>query len=1343
MAKGSTVPPTMDPNISHGDKDEDEYEEDDWVVSLRDKGMSVFKVICKDKIACSHFFEILTTAIESQKLIWMHENTIDKKGALEREYADDVASLKNELEEEQTTKEALEETFALELSREKENHDRALEMANELKLKNDKLVFVNAKLLEDFEQLKKGSRVIESALAKLTESHEQLKASYLKKHANLPSPITTNNDVCATNSTSCEASILKENVELRAQLDLLTCNYGKLEENHGKLSRSHEDLLASHDRLKLAHEAIISKATPCSTSSSTCVVTNHVEEIKELKAQVTSLKNDLGSTVPPTMEPNISRGDKDEDEYEEDDWVVSLRDKGMSVFKVICKDKIACSHFFEILTTAIESQKLIWMHENTIDKKGALEREYADDVASLKNELEEEQTTKEALEETFALELSREKENHDRALEMANELKLKNDKLVFVNAKLLEDFEQLKKGSRVIESALAKLTESHEQLKASYLKKHANLPSPITTNNDACATNSTSCEASILKENVELRAQLDLLTCNYGKLEENHGKLSRSHEDLLASHDRLKLAHEAIISKATPCEPHVDTSTTTQNAILPCASPSNSSTHNIAKSCDELSSLPCCSNNEDSTSSSTCVVTNHVEEIKELKAQVTSLKNDLVKGHEGKCKLDTMLSMQQSPNDKSGLGFKSNNKNKSKNNNKKKGQVQVKDPTKIVCFKCNIEGHHVRSCPLKKKQKGKRPQAQTHIQPQVEEIPLPKKKQANAPIVEKPSEKKEKKRTCYICREKGHISSMCFKSYSIGQDKILKGASSNSSSLSHGPHICLMAKGSTVPPTMEPNISRGDKDEDEYEEDDWVVSLRDKGMSVFKVICKDKIACSHFFEILTTAIESQKLIWMHENTIDKKGALEREYADDVASLKNELEEEQTTKEALEETFALELSREKENHDRALEMANELKLKNDKLVFVNAKLLEDFEQLKKGSRVIESALAKLTESHEQLKASYLKKHANLPSPITTNNDACATNSTSCEASILKENVELRAQLDLLTCNYGKLEENHGKLSSSHEDLLASHDRLKLAHEAIISKATPCEPHVDTSTTTQNAILPCASPSNSSTHNIAKSCDELSSLPCCSNNEDSTSSSTCVVTNHVEEIKELKAQVTSLKNDLVKGHEGKCKLDTMLSMQQSPNDKSGLGFKSNNKNKSKNNNKKKGQVQVKDPTKIVCFKCNIEGHHVRSCPLKKKQKGKRPQAQTHIQPQVEEIPLPKKKQANAPIVEKPSEKKEKKRTCYICREKGHISTLCTDWSTPESGTTIAAGPSERRPAKPPGRADANCRACHLTYTWSKVWMMPRLVSCRAHTYTLNTSLDRLSGYPVNRLMEPIHP
>jgi hypothetical protein len=82
------------------------------------------------------------------------------------------------------------------------------------------------------------------------------------------------------------------------------------------------------------------------------------------------------------------------------------------------------------------------------------------------------------------------------------------------------------------------------------------------------------------------------------------------------SHARLKLAHEAIYTKVTSCEPHVGTSTISQNVVLPCASPSNSLSHAIAKSCDKLNSLPCFSNNEASTSTSTCVVTNHVEEMK-------------------------------------------------------------------------------------------------------------------------------------------------------------------------------------------------------------------------------------------------------------------------------------------------------------------------------------------------------------------------------------------------------------------------------------------------------------------------------------------------------------------------------------------------------------------------------------------------------------------------------------------------------------------------------------------------------------------------------------------------------
>jgi hypothetical protein len=127
---------------------------------------------------------------------------------------------------------------------------------------------------------------------------------------------------------------------------------------------------------------------------------------------------------------------------------------------------------------------------------------------------------------------------------------------------------------------------------------------------------------------------------------------------------------------------------------LPCASLCNSSRHNIATSSDELLALPCCSNNEAYTSSSTCVDTNHAEEIKEVKAQVTSLEKDLEKRHKGKSTLDSILSVQKSPNDKSGLGFNSNNKNKSKSNTNN-GQDQVNNLAKIVCFKCKIVGHHV------------------------------------------------------------------------------------------------------------------------------------------------------------------------------------------------------------------------------------------------------------------------------------------------------------------------------------------------------------------------------------------------------------------------------------------------------------------------------------------------------------------------------------------------------------------------------------------------------------------------------------------------------------------------
>ena len=77
-----------------------------------------------------------------------------------------------------------------------------------------------------------------------------------------------------------------------------------------------------------------------------------------------------------------------------------------------------------------------------------------------------------------------------------------------------------------MESEHSILSKSHDQLQTQLSKNDelAKLSSSISNIDDACATNSISREASILKENVELRSQLELLTSKYRKLEETHKK---------------------------------------------------------------------------------------------------------------------------------------------------------------------------------------------------------------------------------------------------------------------------------------------------------------------------------------------------------------------------------------------------------------------------------------------------------------------------------------------------------------------------------------------------------------------------------------------------------------------------------------------------------------------------------------------------------------------------------------------------------------------------------------------------------------------------------------------------
>src|SRR3954467_9676239 len=217
------------------------------------------------------------------------------------------------------------------------------------------------------------------------------------------------------------------------------------------------------------------------------------------------------------------------------------------------------------------------------------------------------------------------------------------------------------------------------------------------------------------------------------------------------------------------------------------------------------------------------------------------------------------------------------------------------------------------------------------------------------------------------------------------QDMVLDGASRDPTSSSRVTHFCLMAKELKVTPTLTQISSDGDDVDnviiDNVEEDDNIASLNIKGEMIFKALHKNKIACSNFMEIMLIAIEGKKYIEEleahieeNETTIEKMESHERDYANEIADLSQALECEKTTKESLEETFNLELSKVKESLDRTLEVANSIKTKHNKLEVAHAKLLEDFEHLGNGSRVIKGELIKLTESHAQLKSSYLKELA---------------------------------------------------------------------------------------------------------------------------------------------------------------------------------------------------------------------------------------------------------------------------------------------------------------------------------------------------------------------------------
>jgi hypothetical protein len=117
-------------------------------------------------------------------------------------------------------------------------------------------------------------------------------------------------------------------------------------------------------------------------------------------------------------------------------------------------------------------------------------------------------------------------------------------------------------------------------------------------------------------------------------------------------------------------------------------------------------------------------------------------------------------------------------------------------------------------------------------------------------------------------------------------------------------------------------------------------------------------------------------------------------------------------------------------------------------------------------------------------------------IFLNKVACATNPSTCVASLEQEKKVLNEKFEKLTNEHMVLQACHKELECSHEMLVESYTRLEVAHEVVLSSVTSTQPLSHTWTSSHVNIelsctkLCCSQASQSSIeHVIVETCDDL--------------------------------------------------------------------------------------------------------------------------------------------------------------------------------------------------------------------------------------------------------------
>ena len=293
-----------------------------------------------------------------------------------------------------------------------------------------------------------------------------------------------------------------------------------------------------------------------------------------------------------------------------------------------------------------------------------------------------------------------------------------------------------------------------------------------------------------------LKVQVEKLTSEHVALQGTHLELEKSYEMLVDSHVSLQIAHEVVITLVIHYQPPTHTCTCSQVQIslscdkLCCSQATNSCVEHVAA--DTYEDLI---NQEDDNSK---------KEVKELKSKPTKLKSKaqmqpsqdnrdhMVKKFEkgsnvtffapqqGQAKRKDLVQSQKSNLEHFTCSMNSKNKIKLPRREKYRARTRV-------CFRCKEKGHLIAACPIQQDEAGSnqtgharpvRPVGAQSAQPHSykrnqDSNSWVKPKMRQVQNVKNNSESsKAKHRTCYTCREKGHLGKDCPKGKSSNSNLV-------------------------------------------------------------------------------------------------------------------------------------------------------------------------------------------------------------------------------------------------------------------------------------------------------------------------------------------------------------------------------------------------------------------------------------------------------------------------------------------------------------------------------------------------------------------------------------------